>query len=113
MAHRLEITVAVTTVWEHGEPIDTDGILQTLREHLTDPEGTLSADYGPGAWGGYEGPYLTEARLVVVRQRRLDERCRCYPANARCPSDARCRHAVDPGPEPFQGEAPTEHDWRL
>lgn len=38
--------------------------LKLFREYLTDEEGAFQCDYGPYAWGGYEGPTVTS---VTVR----------------------------------------------
>lgn len=32
--------------------------MKTLAEHLTNENGALVEDFGPEAWGGYEGPTL-------------------------------------------------------
>ncbi|MFJ2662581.1 hypothetical protein [Arthrobacter koreensis] len=31
-----------------------------FREYLTNKEGAFQADYAPGAWGGYEGPWVLD-----------------------------------------------------
>lgn len=36
-----------------------------FRQYLTNKEGAFQADYGPEAWGGYDGPTVTAVRSVV------------------------------------------------
>lgn len=31
--------------------------------YLTDKEGSFQSDYGPNAWGGYEGPFVKEVSV--------------------------------------------------
>lgn len=38
--------------------------IKLFREYLTNEEGAFQCDYGPDAWGGYDGPTVTS---VAVR----------------------------------------------
>jgi hypothetical protein len=38
--------------------------VRLFREYLTQDDSAFKADYGPDAWGGYEGPTVTS---VIVR----------------------------------------------
>jgi hypothetical protein len=38
--------------------------LTLFRSYLTNPEGAFQADYGPEAWGGYEGPTVTAVTVL-------------------------------------------------
>lgn len=35
-------------------------------EYLRNDEGAFQADYGPDAWGGYDGPTVTAVRSVMA-----------------------------------------------
>ena len=51
---------------------DADAEFLTLfREYLTLPEGPFQEDYGPSAWGGYDGPFVTG--VTVGSEAQLEE----------------------------------------
>lgn len=37
--------------------------LKLFREYLTYPDNPFQTDYGPEAWGGYEGPTVTAVKV--------------------------------------------------
>ena len=44
---------------------DAEAEFTTLfREYLTNKEGAFQSDYGPDAWGGYEGPTVTAVTVT-------------------------------------------------
>jgi hypothetical protein len=41
-------------------------------EYLTGSENPFKEDYGPGAWGGYEGPFVTDVKCDKAQSVFLD-----------------------------------------
>lgn len=39
-----------------------------FRDYLANKEGTFQADYGPDAWGGYEGPTVTHVSVLCAQK---------------------------------------------
>ncbi|WP_459793191.1 hypothetical protein [Arthrobacter sp. AD-310] len=37
--------------------------IKLFREYLTNEEGAFQCDYGPDAWGGYDGPTVTSVEV--------------------------------------------------
>lgn len=64
---RVEVTITFTSTWEF-DPEDEnyagpktedevrDEVYDLVKPYLESPEGSLYSDYGPEAWGGYDGP---------------------------------------------------------
>lgn len=85
------ITVHVTcTVGESGE---TD-FAHYLSEYLTEPSAPFITDYGPDAWGGYDGPKVVRVE-VAQNGLVLDTYVAEEPAHdlgSSSPADCRCKH---------------------
>lgn len=61
------ITIEVEyTIEETGVPIsgNAEWLRQALTEYLSHEEYPLRDDYSKDAWGGYDGAYITGARIV-------------------------------------------------
>lgn len=43
---------------------DEERMRQLLKEYLTSKEAPLWQDYGPNAWGGWDGPTLIDVEVV-------------------------------------------------
>lgn len=54
--------------WVAGpdKQIDRNEVVNLVRGYLEAPEAPFREDYGHGAWGGYEGPFVLD---VKVRER--------------------------------------------
>ncbi len=39
-------------------------LMACLHDYLTNPECPLLEDYGPKAWGGYDGAFITKAEVT-------------------------------------------------
>ena len=72
MAKRREVEVSITftSTWTPGAAMRgrtddeiRDEVIHMLKPYLESPEGTLYADYGPGAWGGWEGPTMQHGQV--------------------------------------------------
>ena len=62
-----KITITVQfTVKETDVPIggNAEWLQRTIEEYLTNPEYPLLDDYSNDAWGGYDGAYITAARII-------------------------------------------------
>ena len=61
------VTLVLTTTWKgKGTPEEVRaGALDALLGYLG-PEGPLAEDFGPEAWGGYEGPFVHGITTVVT-----------------------------------------------
>lgn len=57
-------SVQVTLTVAFSVEGDVDLMVRQLVEYLTSDEGVLHEDYGPGAWGGYDGPYITAVTVA-------------------------------------------------
>ena len=53
-------TVEVTVTTDGS----TDSMRQLLAAYLTQPDSPFIADYGPDAWGGYDGPKVTAVSVA-------------------------------------------------
>lgn len=68
MATEQTVAFLVTTRWVAGEDgeMSVEGIERIVREYLADDDCPFKDDYGQGAWGGYEGPFVTGVEVEVV-----------------------------------------------
>ena len=55
MADPQTFTVEVTVTTDG----DADEMRSLLVSYLTQPDSPFISDYGPDAWGGYDGPFVT------------------------------------------------------
>ena len=60
----------VKTTWRGaGAPSDVqDEADKLLSEYLTSEEGPFHEDYAPGAWGGYDGPFVIGVEVTRMRE---------------------------------------------
>lgn len=75
MTRRVEVTVTFTSTWEYdesmsdgvGKILDDDAarsyVKSIIGDYIASPEGTMYADYGPHAWGGWSGPTYIEGSV--------------------------------------------------
>lgn len=68
---RVTLTVQAEFTLEVPEGVDEaqalDSMFANVQEYLTSPEHPFLEDYGPEAWGGYEGPVVVVS--TVERKR--------------------------------------------
>ena len=65
------VSFSVTLTLDRDNQPDDDMAL-TFAQYLTDVNGSFADDYGPGAWGGYDGPFVTHVRIVDDQGRTTD-----------------------------------------
>ena len=63
------VTLSLHLEIENPTPELEAQIAEAIAAHLTDESGPLVEDFGPDAWGGYEGPSLTR---VAVSQNGIE-----------------------------------------
>ena len=65
MTHTLSTNVVMNIVPRDGQSNEEAiaEFLQLFKEYLQEPEGTFQTDYGQEAWGGYEGPFVTDVTV--------------------------------------------------
>lgn len=61
---KIAITVEYDVTTRGTYQGDTATLRKCLVEKFTSPEGSVFEDYGVEAWGGYDGAYVTAARIV-------------------------------------------------
>lgn len=59
------ITLTVSFTVEERDEGDAETLRRNLVSYLTSPDAPLRDDYGPEAWGGYDGAYITAARVTA------------------------------------------------
>lgn len=59
-------TINVTITIDSDEPEEVEDFIQQTREYLTEKDSPFLTDYGPGAWGGYTGPFVTAVSVESV-----------------------------------------------
>lgn len=59
MILRMTVEVSLKPGSNQSEAKAKAEFIKLFREYLTNEEGAFQCDYGPEAWGGYEGPTVT------------------------------------------------------
>jgi hypothetical protein len=64
----VQVDIEFISVWEVDATADEETVKREIfllmQEYLTSKESVLYGDYGKGAWGGYDGPFLVKSRAV-------------------------------------------------
>lgn len=79
-ARTLTFTVTLTIVDGPDGPTGTnsdDDMRDMFAEYLTEPDSPFADDYSPDAWGGYDGPFVTD--VTVKDDRGKTKRARSWP----------------------------------
>ena len=63
--NRVEVEFRLSMVWEGDEEPEAmrEHVASLMYHYLEDKEAPLFEDYGRGAWGGYDGPFLLRSKL--------------------------------------------------
>lgn len=65
---KVVLTAKVTMTWESDQLSAADTVSEAkgiFRDYLTGPENPFRQDYGRGAFGGWNGPYVSDVSVDV------------------------------------------------
>lgn len=71
------VEFSVKTVWSGKGSTDeiAEEVADLFKEYLTGREAPFRCDYGPGAWGGYEGPFVRSVKVTRLKTSDTEPGC--------------------------------------